>query len=148
MNNTEVSDQNHHENHVSVCDIMKGSTSEIIRKFESQIPSLLQNYSNLYTAYLHVFDDLFGTCYIHEKEFFDKLNIDEALLKQLKNNSESIKNRYLENIEITAKFFDEQFKMRISSIQSFENFARIMMDSYAKTLSQYNQSFTTSQQFH
>jgi len=137
MNNTEMSVQN---NHVSVCDIMKGNTSEIIRKFESQIPSMIQNYSNLYTEYLHVFDDLFGTCYIHEKEFFDKLNIDQALLKQLKDNSELMKNRYLENIEITAKFLDEQVKMRISALESFENFARVVMDSYAKTLSQFNRS--------
>lgn len=142
MNNTEISVQNNHEDHISVCDIMKGNTSEIIQKFESQIPLLLQNYSNLYTAYLHVFDDLFGTCYIHEKEFFDKLNIEKALLKQLKENSESIKNKYLENIEMTSKFVDEQFKMRISSVQSFENFARVMMDSYAKTISQYNRSIT------
>ena len=131
-------------NHVSVCDIMKGNTSEVIKKFEYQIPSLLQNYSNLYTAYLNLFDNLFGTCYIHEKEFFDKLNIDQALLRQLKDNSDLIKNRYLENIEINAKFLDEQIKMRISAIQSFENFAHIMMDSYAKTLSQFNRSMTFS----
>ena len=98
----------------------------------------------MYTAYLHVFDDLFGTCYIHEKEFFDKLNIDQALLKQLKNNSESIKNKYLENIEINAKFLDEQFKMRISAIHSFEDFVQVMMDSYAQTLSQFNRSMTCS----
>ena len=144
MNNTETSVQNNSENHVSVCDIMKGSTSEIIKKFEYQIPSLVQNYSNLYTAYLHLFDNLFGTCYIHEKEFFDKLNIDQALLKQLKDNSDSIKNRCLENIEITTKFLDEQVKMRISVIQSFENLAHVMMDSYAKTLSQFNRSMTCS----
>ena len=144
MNNTETSVQNNSENHVSVCDIMKGSTSEIIKKFEYQIPSLVQNYSNLYTAYLHLFDNLFGTCYIHEKEFFDKLNIDQALLKQLKNNSESIKNKYLENIEINAKFLDEQFKMRISAIHSFEDFVQVMMDSYAQTLSQFNRSMTCS----
>ena len=141
MSNTEMSVQN---NHVSVCDIMKGNTSEVIKKFEYQIPSLLQNYSNLYTAYLNLFDNLFGTCYIHEKAFFDKLNIDQALLKQLKDNSDLIKNRYLENIEINAKFLDEQIKMRISAIQSFENFAHIMMDSYAKTLSQFNRSTTFS----
>lgn len=41
---------------------------------------------------------------------------------------------------MTSKFLDEQFKMRISSIQSFENFAHVLMDSYAKTLSQYNRS--------
>lgn len=141
MNNTEISVQN---NHVSVCDIMKGNTSEIIQKFGSHVPSIIQNYSNLYTAYLHVFDDLFGTCYIHEKEFFDKLNIDQAILKQLKDNSESLKNKYLENIEITAKFLDEQMKMRISAIQSFENFAHVVMESYAQTLSQFNRSMTLS----
>jgi len=141
MNNTEMSVQN---NHISVCDIMKGNTSEIIQKFESHIPSMIQNYSNLYTAYLHVFDDLFGTCYIHEKEFFDKLNINQAILKQLKDNSESLKNKYLEHIEITTKFLDEQMKMRISAIQSFENFAHIVMESYAQTLSQFNRSITPS----
>ena len=135
MNNTEMSVQN---NHVSVCDIMKGNTSEIIRKFESQVPSVIQNYSNLYTAYLHVCDDLYGTCYIHEKVFFDKLNIDQTLLKQLKDNSELMKNQYIENMEITAKFFDEQVKIRISTLESFENFTHIVMDSYAKTLSQFN----------
>ena len=136
--------QNKPEDHVSVCDIMKGNTSEIIRKFESQIPTLIQNYSNLYTAYLHVFDDLFGTCYINEKEFFDKLNIDQSVLKQLKENSQSIKNSYLKNIEITTKFLDEQIKMRISTIQSFENFAHVMMNSYAQTLSQFNRSMSFS----
>lgn len=144
MNNTEVSVQNNNENHVSVCDIMKGNTSEIIKKFEYQISSMVQNYSNLYTAYLHLFDNLFGTCYINEKEFFDKLNIDQAILKQLKDNSDSIKNRYIENIEITTKFLDEQIKMRISAIQSFENLAHVMMDSYAKTLSQFNRSISCS----
>ena len=141
MNNTEMSVQN---NHVSVCDIMKGNTSEIIRKFESQIPSVIQNYSNLYTAYLHVCDDLYGTCYIHEKVFFDKLNIDQTLLKQLKDNSELMKNRYIENMEITAKFFDEQVKMRISALESFENFTHVVMDSYAKTLSQFNKLMSIS----
>ena len=140
MNNTEISVRNNSQNHISVCDVMKGNTSEIIKKFESHIPSLIQNYSNLYTAYLHVFDDLFGTCYIHEKEFFDKLNIDQKFLEQLKDNSESIKNSYLENIEMTTKFLDDQLKIRISAIQSFENFAHVVMDSYAQTLSQFNRS--------
>ena len=139
-----ISAKNMDDDYVSICDIMKGNTSEIIRKFESQIPPLLQNYSNLYTMYLHVFDDLFGTCYINEKEFFDKLNIDKGLLKQLKLNSEYLKNRYLENLEISTKFLDDQFKIRFSSIQSFESFAHVMMDSYSKTLAQINRTITPS----
>ena len=47
------------EEKLSICEIMKDDTSEVIRKIESQIPSLFQNYSNLYTKYLHMFDDMF-----------------------------------------------------------------------------------------
>lgn len=65
------------EEKLSVCEIMKEGTSEIFKKVESQMPLLFQNYSNLYAQYLHVLDDTFGTCYIAEKEFFDKLNIDQ-----------------------------------------------------------------------
>ena len=59
---------------------MKDDTSEVIRKIESHIPSLFQNYSNLYTKYLHMFDDMFGTCYITEKKFFDKMDIDQHVM--------------------------------------------------------------------
>jgi len=125
---------------LSICDTFKEDTSEVIKKLESQTPLLFQNYSNLYTAYLHMWDDLFGTGYISEKEFFDKLNIDQSILKQIKSNSESIKKVYLENIEKNTKFLDEYTKMRISAIKSFDNYVHVMMESYAKYLSQFNKS--------
>jgi hypothetical protein len=36
-----------------------------------------------------------------------------------------------------VKLFDEYVKMRISTIQSFDNYAHVMMESYAKMLSQF-----------
>ncbi len=126
------------ENDVSICDVLKTDTSEIIKKLESQVPSVFQNYSNLYNEYLHMFDDLFGTCYVSEKEFFDKLNIDPIILKQIKTNSESMKKSYLEFIDMNKKYWDEYFKMRISAVKSFDNLMHVMMESYAKTLSQFN----------
>lgn len=136
--------QNQPEEHISICDVMKGDTSAIIQKLESNIPSLVQNYSDLYTAYLHMFDDLFGTCYMAEKEFFDKLNIDQVTLKEIKRNSYIIKNHYLNNIDMTTKFFDVYVQMRISAVRSFDTYVHTMMDSYAKTLSQFNQSMNSS----
>jgi len=127
------------EEKLSICDIMKEDTSEVIKKMESKMPSLFQNYSDLYTEYLHMFDDIFGTCYIAEKEYFDKLNIDQGILRQIKINSESIKNNYVENIDMTAKLFDEYVKMRVSAIQSFDNYVHVMMESYAKMLSQFKE---------
>ena len=58
------------EKHISICDVMKGNTSEVIQKLESNVPSLVQNYSELYAAYLHMFDDLFGTCSYPIKKYF------------------------------------------------------------------------------
>ncbi|HXW02771.1 MAG TPA: hypothetical protein VD651_00700, partial [Nitrosarchaeum sp.] len=70
------------ESPISICDIMKNRTSEIVQKMECQLPLTMQQYSDLYTAYLHSFDDMFGTCYISQKEFFDKLNIPQETLKE------------------------------------------------------------------
>ena len=131
------------EEKLSICDIMKEDTSEVIKKMESQMPSQFQNYSDVYTEYLHILDDIFGTCYISEKEFFDKLNIDQGVLRQMKQYSESIKNNYIENIEMSGKFFEDYANMRISAIKSFDNYAHIMMESYAKMLSQFNKSITS-----
>ena len=131
------------EEKLSICDIMKEDTSEVIKKIESQMPSQFQNYSDVYTEYLHMIDDVFGTCYIAEKEFFDKLNIDQSILRQMKQYSESIKKNYIESIEMSGKFLDDYIKMRISAIKSFDNYAHIMMESYAKMFSQFNKSITS-----
>ena len=128
------------DNNESVCDVLKSDTSEIIQKLESQTPLIFQNYSNLYTEYLHMFNDLFGTCYIAEKEFFDKLNIDPKFLTQIKKNSELMKKNYLDFIEMNAKHWDEYFKMRVSAVKSFDSFMHGMINSYAKILSQMNTS--------
>jgi hypothetical protein len=129
--------------HISICDIMKGNTSKTIKKMELGIPSLVQNSSDLYTAYLHMFDDLFGTCYLAEKEFFDKLNIHPKILQEIKKSSDILTDNYLNNIETIETFFDAYTKMRISAIKSFDNHAHIMMESYAQILSQFNKTMNT-----
>ena len=126
---------------ISICDIMKEDTSEIIKSMESKMPSMFQNYSDLYTAYLHMYDDIFGACYIAEKEFFDKLNIDQGVLRQIKANSESVRKNYIEHIDMTSKLFDEHIKMRISTIKSIDSYFHVVMDSYAKMLSQFNKTY-------
>ena len=74
----------------------------------------------------------------------DKKKAGRQAASQLKDNSEYIKNRYLENIELSTRFLDEQIKMQTSAMHSFENFVNIMMDSYQKSLSQINRFFDSS----
>ncbi len=123
---------------ISVCDVMKSNTSSVIRKMESQIPSYVQEYSDLYAEYLHTIDDLFGTCYLSEKEFFDKLNIDQKTLKAFDNLSGFWEKIATSQIETSTNFMRAYVQMRISAIKSYDKYFHTMMDSYAKMLSQYN----------
>ena len=124
------------EEKLSVCEIMKDDTSEIFRKMESELPLLFQNSSNLYARYLHMLDDVLGIGYITEKKIFDRLGIDQDVLKQIKENSKSVRNTYIKNIEMSSKLFDRYIKMRIDMIKSFDNCTHVMMNSYANFLSQ------------
>lgn len=126
---------------ISVCDVMKSKTSSVIRKMESQIPSYVQEYSDLYTEYLHTIDDFFGTCYLSEKEFFDKLNIDQKTLKAFDNLSGFWEKIATLQIETSTNFMRTNNQMRISAIKSYDKYAHTMMDSYSKMLSQYNSAF-------
>jgi hypothetical protein len=129
---------------ISVCDVMKTNTSKVIQKFESKIPSNFQQYSDLYTAYLHTLDDVYGTCFISEKEFFDKLNIDQGVLKSMKEYSKAFTDTWTEQIDQYSKYRDEFIQMQISSLQVYDNFMHLMMNSYAKTLAQFNKSVNSS----
>jgi len=126
------------ENEISICDFMKNNTSTVIRKMESQIPSYVQSYSDLYTAYLHAVDDLFGTCYISEKEFFDKLNIDPTLLDEFNRYLQSCTKTTLSQIDIATNFMKTYVKTRISWIEAYDKYAHTMMNSYANMLSNVN----------
>jgi len=123
---------------ISACDVMKDNTSKVIKKMESQIPSYVQEYSDLYAEYLHTFDDLFGTCYISEKQFFDNLGFDQETLKTFDNYSKTLANFYSSQIDMSTNYVKAYVKMRISAIKSYDRYLHVMMDSYAKSLSQFN----------
>jgi hypothetical protein len=138
MSETEILSKTNPEEKISVCDVMKTNTSKVIQKFESQIPSQFQQYSDLYAAYLHTIDDVYGTCYISEKEFFDNLKLDPGVLKAFQQYSKSFSDTYLDQIGMYAKYRQEFVQMQISSLKVYDNFMHTMMETYAKTLSQFN----------
>ncbi len=129
------------EKKISVCDVMKTNTSKSLKKLESQIPSLVQQYSDLYSAYLHSFDDVFGTCYIAEKEFFDKLGIDDKTLKTFEEFSDILTRNHSTQVDSYTNFLRAYVQMRIAAIETFDNYVHVMMDSYSKILSQVNSTF-------
>lgn len=129
------------ETQISVCDIMKENLSEITKKLESQVPLNFQQYSDLYSSYLHTVDDVFGTCYIAEKEFFDRLNIDQNILKEFQKYSKLVTKIYLEQIDISSKSFANYVAIRKKSLDAYDEFMHTMMESYGKTLSAWSKTF-------
>jgi len=138
---TKESSKKSHQTKISVCDVMKNNTSSIIKKMEFQVPAYLQQYTDLYTAYLHSFDQIFGTCYIAEKEFFDKLEIDQNTLKSFDNCSKTFRDVISSQIDTSTQFLNTYVKMRISTIDSFDRYAQVMMRIYANMLAQFNSTF-------
>jgi hypothetical protein len=123
---------------ISVCDVMKNNTSEIIQKLESQIPTLAQLSSDLYTKYLHMMDDFYSTCYVSEKEFFDKLGLDQKALGVADTYWKSITEMTKNQIELATKFAKMYVQFRLSTLDSYDKAVHLMMDSYAKAWTQFN----------
>ena len=126
------------ENAVSIYDVMKNNTSEVIQKIESKLPTYAQLYADLYTKYLHTIDDLYGTCYVSEKEFFDKLGMDKKVLQAFDTYWKSIASMTKYQIDMTANFAKMYVQFRLATIDSYDKVAHIMMDSYAKAWNQFN----------
>jgi hypothetical protein len=134
-----LSENTNNESNISICDIMKNRTSEIVKKIECQLPLSVQQYSDLYTAYLHSIDDVFGTCYISQKEFFDKLGISQEALRNFDEYLESISKSYQNWIDLSSKYGQDYVHTRLSMIKSSDQFIHMTMDSYAKMLAKFNE---------
>ena len=123
---------------ISICDIMKNRTSEIVKKMEYQLPLMTQQFSDLYTACLHSFDDVFGTCYISQKEFIDKLNIPQEVLREF-DKSLTILSKSCQNlIDLNSMFWQNYVQTKLSAIKSNDQFVHMTMNSYAQTLANFN----------
>jgi hypothetical protein len=123
---------------ISICDVMKNNTSEIIQKIESKFPTYAELYTELYTKYLHTIDDLYSTCYLSEKEFFDKLGMDKTSIQAFDAYWKSITKMFLPQIDMGANFAKMYVQFRLGTIDSYDEVAHIMIDSYVRAWTQFN----------
>jgi hypothetical protein len=126
------------ENIISICDVMKNNTSEIIQKIESKFPTYTQLYTDLYTKYLHTIDDLYSTCYLSEKEFFDKLGIDKTTIQVFDVYWKFITNMIQSQIDMGTNFAKIYVQFRLATIDSYDKAAHLMMNGYAQAWNQFN----------
>ena len=131
------------EDKISICDLMKSSTSEIIQKAESQVPLYIQMYSDYYREYLHSLDNVYGTCYISEKEFFDNLNLDKNVLKMFSEANKTFTNLMTSQIDVYGNLFKNHLQVRLDTIRTWDSFMKMMMENYAKMLAEFNKTNMT-----
>jgi len=122
---------------VSVCGIMKNGTSEITQKLESEIPQLFQVCSDLYTRYLHSIQECYGVCHIAEKQYFDKMEIDNEFLKQLDYYFKSGTKIMDAQIDLSTGFLRSYIQFQIGLIDSCDKCIHVGIDMYAKALSKF-----------
>ena len=126
------------ETAISICDVMKNNTSEIIQKIESKFPVYTDLYTSLYTKYLHAIEDLYGTCYLSEKEFFDKSGVDKTVIQVFDAYWRTITNMILSQIDVSTIFAKTYVQFRLVMIDSYDKAVHLMMDSYARSWNQLN----------
>lgn len=123
----------------SVCGIMKDNTIDIIQKLESEMPPIFQGYSDLYARYLHSIQDVFGTCNLAEKQYFDKMEIDQNILNVYDGCLNSATKIFESQIDLSTNFVRTYIQFRLSQIDSWDKYLHVHVDTYAKLLSEFLQ---------
>jgi len=123
----------------SVCGVMKDNTTDVIQKLESEMPFLFQGYADLYARYLHSIQDVFGSCSLAEKQYFDKMGVDQNMLKAYDDYLKSVTTVMESQIDLSTDFVKRYIQFRLSSIDSWDKYTHTCIDMYAKFLAEYVQ---------
>jgi len=117
---------------ISICDILKNNTTKVIKKLESQIPPNIQASSNLYTQYLHLLDDYFGTCYLWQKQYFDRLGIDKNMLDAINNYWSVVTELYCSQIEVMTGTQKSSVDVQEKMMHLCDQYIHQALDYYGK----------------
>jgi len=135
---TEINDKNHDQStneYNSVCDIWRDSVHKLITKVEYQTPIYLQAYSQVHTEFLHCVDNLFGTCYIWQKQYFDRLGIDQKIVSSYGKLCESGVNSTIDLLDIYASYKKFQADMAVNVLKIGNNYLHWCIDMFGKSVS-------------
>lgn len=128
----EKSDDDKHT--LSVCDVIRDNTNEVIMKIESLLPIYIEDYTDLQEEYLRIARDFFGTCYIAEKELLDKMGVDQKAIEGFDKCLKVITKSAISEIDMSSNFQKMFFNNTMLVMKSFDDYIKLMLSSYAKML--------------
>lgn len=119
---------------LSVCDVMKDNTNEVIMKIEGLLPSYIENFADLHEEGLRIARDFFGTCYIAEKEFLDNMGVDQKAIESFDRCFKIITKALLSEIDMMSNFQKTLVENTMSAMKSYDDYVKLTLSSYAKML--------------
>ncbi len=119
---------------MSMCDVMKDNTDEIIMKIESLLPSHIEGFANFQSEYLRIARDFFGTCYIAEKEILDKIGVDQNMITEFNKYLKILSQYAISEIDIANNLQKSFVDSTISAMKVYDDYVKLMLASYSKTL--------------
>lgn len=119
---------------LSMCDVMRDNTDEIIMKIESLLPSHIEGFANFQSEYLRIARDFFGTCYIAEKEILDKIGVDQNMIAEFNKYLKILSQYTISEIDMANNLQKTFVDNTISAMKVYDDYVKMMLASYAKTL--------------
>ncbi len=119
---------------LSICDVMRDNTNEIIMKIESLLPSHIEGFANFQSEYMRIARDFFGTCYIAEKEILDKIGVDQNAITEFDKYLKILSQYTISEIDMANNFQKTFVDNMVSVMKIYDDYVKIMLSSYAKTL--------------
>ncbi|CDI05255.1 hypothetical protein [Candidatus Nitrosotenuis uzonensis] len=126
--------------YLSICDIWKDSVHKIITKAEFQTPLYIQAYTQVHAEFLHSIDNIYGTCYMWQKQYFDKLGIDKNAIDAYAKLYENLTEYVIKSMDAYAEYQKYRADVAIEAMKSGNIYVRQCLDMYAKMISLWNAS--------
>lgn len=122
------------KNPLSVCDVMRDNTNEVIMKIEGLLPTYIESFADLQSEGLRIARDFFGTCYIAEKELLDNMGVDQKAIESFDKYSKAITKTTIFEIDMINSFQKAFVENIMSTMKSYDDYVKIMLSSYSKML--------------
>jgi len=121
----------------SVSQILKNNTHEITKKLESQLPLKMQQFSELYTAYLHSMNNTFDSCITCEKELFEQIGVDKRIVKAFGEYTKIHTDYMLQQMDYYVQFKKYSTDVQLSAVKSWDDLMASMVRYNLKMFEQF-----------
>ncbi|MDH2907270.1 MAG: hypothetical protein PXX83_04145 [Candidatus Nitrosotalea sp.] len=122
----------------SMPNVVKNNTSEIIEKIDSKIPTYVQLYSDLYKKYLHMANNFCTTSCLAQKEFFDKMGVNNAMPTMFDAYLGSVKQMVLLQIDMNENMIQSYVSHRLTVLDFYDQMMNRNITNFAKMFSLFN----------